>query len=331
MPTQAFRGAADSFGVVTKLFLKTNLAPNSVVCFNFSIPGMYESAQNSARYFQHVQDFARNESVVDRKLTFGIYMDGKSFFIRGKYFGSQDGWGTIKAEMLRTLPEPISDSTVETTDWLGSQLFFSDSDKLTQPLTGYNAHDDFFAKSVTVPEANPLTSDALNMYFAYIIANGTSASFKWSSMINLFGGPDSQINANPYSNLSSFPNRDSLWVVQHYARTPFTLSNYTNASFPSSIMRFVEGLNAALTAAMPGVNFGAYPNYIDPTLSQDQAKSLYYDAFPNGNETYTQLTQIKAQLDTYDLFWNPQSIPLPPRSPQLNLKKLLQRLLGFYV
>lgn len=51
---------------------------------------MYASAATATNAFLHIQNFARNASVVDRKLTFGLYLDGHAFLIRGTYFGSLD-------------------------------------------------------------------------------------------------------------------------------------------------------------------------------------------------------------------------------------------------
>ena len=65
----------------------------------------------------------------------------------------------------------------------------------------------------------------------------------------------------------------------------------------------MNGLNAALTNAMPGTTFGAYINYVDPSLSAAEAHELYY-----GQETYAKLLAIKNEVDPKHTFWNPQSI-----------------------
>lgn len=66
---------------------------------------------------------------------------------------------------------------------------------MAQPLTGYNAHEDFvnqaflsflslsllkfpqYAKSIATPESGPLTAKAVNSFFNYIIENGVNAPF----------------------------------------------------------------------------------------------------------------------------------------------------------
>ncbi|KAI4140180.1 MAG: hypothetical protein L6R39_005907, partial [Caloplaca ligustica] len=67
----ALRGAADSFGIVTTFYLQTQPAPTSVINWSFSIPNMFQSAATSANSLVHIQSFAQNASVVDRKLGMG--------------------------------------------------------------------------------------------------------------------------------------------------------------------------------------------------------------------------------------------------------------------
>ncbi len=62
-------------------------------------------------------------------------------------------------------------------------------------------------------------------------------------------------------------------MLQHYGYT-----GNTGSPFPPTELSFVDGLNTALESEMPGMNFAAYLNYVDPTLTAAQAHSLYYDA-----------------------------------------------------
>lgn len=68
-------------------------------------------------------------------------------------------------------------------------------------------------------------------------------------------------------------------------------------------MTFVDGLNTALTKAQPDGDFLAYPNYLDPELTPDEAATLYY-----GSATYSKLVKIKRDVDPKAVFWNPQAI-----------------------
>lgn len=324
----ACRGAADSFGIVTNFYLKTQPAPATVVNWQFSLPGMFSSAQTTTNAFLHLQAFAQNSAVVDRKLGMGMYFDGSGFSVSGyvclsillpppvamqtyrtgsdntdsinrTYFGSLDDFNNkIKPELLRTLPTPSS-SSVQAVDWIKSLTLLAGGTPLSQPLdrTQYTLHDDFFAKSVVVPQSTPLTATALNSYFDYIIKNGVNAANPWFSIINLYGGPDSQINV-PAVSSSAYSDRSALWVIQHYGFTP----NDPNP-FPSTGINFINELQNSLTSAQPGTTFTGYANYVDPSLTAAQAHTQYFDS-----ATYAKLLSIKNVVDPGKVFWNPQAV-----------------------
>ncbi|KAL8987516.1 MAG: hypothetical protein Q9177_003277 [Variospora cf. flavescens] len=293
----ALRGAADSFGIITTFYLQTVPAPSTVINWSFSIPNMFSSAATSAAALMHIQAFAQNASVVDRKLGMGMYMDGYGFSISGTYFGSlADFNAKIKPELLRTLPPPTA-STATSMTWLQSLTALANGQPLQQPTTGYDQHDSFFAKSLVVPSSSPLTLATWTAYFDHMIRNGVNAANPWFSIINLYGGPDSQINAKPVS-FSAYSDRSALWVIQHYGFT-----GNTAAPFPAAIIPFVQALSNSITNAQPGTVFSGYSNYVDPTLTPQQAHAAYYDA-----ATYSRLVGIKERVDPGKVFWNPQAV-----------------------
>ena len=293
----ALRGAADSFGIITTFHLQTLPAPASVVNWGYTIPGMYVSAATTAAVFEHIQAFSLNASVVDPGLGFGVHADGSSFSVSGTYIGDAAKFTNVIAPaLLSGLPTP-SASTVQNVDWIESLTLLAAPNPLQEPTEGYNLHDDFYAKSLVVPQSAPFTSAALESYFGYIIENGVNPPSPWFSIINLYGGPGSKINQVPATE-SAYSDRTALWVLQHYGYT----SN-TGSPFPPPELTFVQGLNDAITTAMPDTTFGAYLNYVDPTLSAAQAHELYF-----GAETYAKLLGLKAELDPGHLLWNPQSI-----------------------
>lgn len=98
----ALRGAADAFGIVTTFYLHTEAAPTTVINWSVSVPGMFVSSNTSANTFMHVQAFAKNSSVIDRKISFGMYMDGETFSIGGTYFGTLDRFHQVVS--LHVLP-----------------------------------------------------------------------------------------------------------------------------------------------------------------------------------------------------------------------------------
>lgn len=162
----------------------------------------------------------------------------------------------------------------------------SDKTTIKEPLTGYDEHDNFFAKSITVPEKDKLSANALNAFYTYIKKGAPTDYFV---IINLYGGPGSQINTKD-TTFAAYNDRDSLWVFQNYGITP--------PSIP-----FINGLNDAIINAQPKTTFGAYLNYVDPSYTAAQAHKLYY-----GDALYTKLAALKKKVDPTSVFWNPQAI-----------------------
>lgn len=91
---QALRGAADSFGIVSTFYLATKPAPASVVRYSFSISNIYSSITAATNIFLHLQDFARNASIVDRNISLRVNLNGRQFIIQGMYFGQLETFNT---------------------------------------------------------------------------------------------------------------------------------------------------------------------------------------------------------------------------------------------
>ncbi|KAL9632237.1 MAG: hypothetical protein Q9164_005440 [Protoblastenia rupestris] len=301
----ALRGDASDFGIITTFYLATFPAPETVVNWQYNLPGMFTDPQASAEVFQHIQSFALNTSLIDRNLGLGVYLDGGNFYISGTYFGPLSTFTeTLAPALLNGLPTP-SNTNVRALSWLDSLVALANNAPLAQPLTGYNAHDTFFAKSVTTPASDPLTAAQLNTYFTYIINNGVNkpeTTGYWFSIINLYGGQDSQINAVPTAD-AAYDERTSLWVAQHYTSSGST--DVDAPPLPGSGIEFVEGLNEALTSVMAGegVEFGAYQNYVDASLAAGMAHDLYYE-----DGTFARLVELKRLVDPGRVFWNPHSV-----------------------
>jgi hypothetical protein len=290
------RGAGSSIGIAVKFYLQTKAAPTSVVTFSYTFAGYMEDVDTAAAGFMHIQDFALNDTVVDRKLGFGMYTDlYNGLSITGTYVGDKDTFDTkIGPELLRTLPSTTT-SSVKEVDWISSLEWLGGADTLNTPAHGYNQHDNFFAKSVITPQSSPLTIEAWTSFVNYA-KQSSSPGVNWYSIIDLYGGADSQISTKDVD-FAAYSHRDALWTFQNYAYVD------SGNTFPASGIPFVEGLNNAVTRQMPDTVFDAYLNYVDPTLSADQAHELYY-----GDALYSQLKAIKTTVDPQNVFSNPQSL-----------------------
>lgn len=287
----ALRGAADSIGIITTFYFRTHPAPTSILNWGYTIPIANPSVAAAA--FSHIQSFALNTSIVDDRIGFGVTPSPSSWFINGTYRGDKATFeAKIAPALLHTLPKPSS-SSLKSLSWLASLADLWGS-PLPQPLSGYNAHDTFYAKSVLVPEATPLNDSALLSYFTYISNAPATFPASWFSELNLLGGPGSRINnPSPAAADSAYSGRGALWVLQHYSGIPSP-----SAGGVKKAIEFVNGLNDAL-----GVPYGGYLNYVDPELSAEEAHNIYYSP-----STYERLVSIKRRVDPDDVFWNPQAV-----------------------
>ena len=162
----ALRGAADSFGIVTRFHIQTNEAPKSVVNYDFNLKSVLRSKEAAADAFLKLQAFAQNASLVDRRLQLQVNVEAYRFDVVGLFWGSEDEFrsrvsmsllrvGTrltaqIMPEMLRGQPQPDKEYTlVQTIDWIGQLNFYAWA-PLTQPTSGYDQHDTFVGSRGTV-------------------------------------------------------------------------------------------------------------------------------------------------------------------------------------
>ncbi|KAF2688965.1 Glucooligosaccharide oxidase [Lentithecium fluviatile CBS 122367] len=289
----AMRGAAESFGVVCNFYLRTQEAPASVTYFSFQWgDALFKDKQAFTDVFMHIQDFSTNASVVDNRISYGIYLDGiAAYNLGGTFFGSPEEFNsTIMPELLRSIPAP-GKIIVQAYEWIPYLKLMSDRDAIEEPLTGYDEHDTFFAKSITVPESEGLARSTLDAFYDYI---STPAPTEYFVIINLYGGPGSAINMKD-TDFAAYADRDSLWVFQNYG--------HGDTIREQGSIDFVNGINEAIIEAQPDTHFGAYLNYVDPSYDAETAHELYY-----GEALYAKLDELKAKYDPKHIFWNPQSI-----------------------
>lgn len=248
----------------------------------------------------HLQDMAQNASVTTRDLSFGITLGTNGFQVRGVYLGSAGDFNnSIAPELLRGLPQPSTPTTVQELDWRANLEVLAGGSLEVSTTQPYTARDNFFAKSVAIPEPG-ISAAALRSYITYIANQGANppVPVSWFAIINLDGGADSQINARDVD-FSAYGHRNLMWTVQNYG---FVGADET---FPEAGIEFMNGLNQAITDVLAdeGVQYGAYINYADPTLGADEANRLYY-----GDELVSKLKRLKAALDPGNIFAHPQSI-----------------------
>ncbi|KAI3319860.1 Glucooligosaccharide oxidase [Xylariaceae sp. AK1471] len=285
----AMRGAADSFGIAVNFYLRTQPAPKTVIKWSVDVPEAMRSVEGAVTAFQHVQDFANNPSIVDRRLGLVLFLDHHRFSIEGQYLGDL---GTFTSSILPTLLHgfPQKGATkveYRQVDWLTCLRLLAGGMDI-EVGANYEEHHVFFAKSAAVPHPG-LSREALKNYFEFVMREGASAPVGYFLSAQLYGGADSQVTANKADD--AFGHRDTMWMFQHYAFVD------DKAVFPEEGMAFVEGVSAAL-----GAGFGAYNNYPDPLLAPGEAQRKYY------GEKLGRLAVLKGVLDPEDVFAHPQSV-----------------------
>ncbi|KAF4635820.1 hypothetical protein G7Y89_g2261 [Cudoniella acicularis] len=293
----AMRGAGDSFGIATHFYLQTEVAPTSVLYFTADLAASLKDASTAATGFEQLQNWTLTSPDLTPNITFGTYADGNgTFLIRGWCMDCNQTVFTndVFPEMIAGFPGAVP--TIQNLGWINALVALASPDPLAQPLGHlYTEHDTFYAKSVVTKNAEPLTYAALLSYWKYMITNQGQGPF--FSIINLYGGPGSQINV-PSPDSSAYSDRSALWVFQNYGHTASGLPPWDPAITP-----LIDGLNDAITQPQPDGDFTAYLNYVDPDLTPDMAAQEYY-----GASTYDKLLGLKKKFDSEFVFWNPQAI-----------------------
>jgi hypothetical protein len=124
----AIRGAAESFGIVTTFYLRTNQAPEAITYFALQWgDALFKDKSAFTSTFMHIQDFSLNTSIIDSRISYGIYLDGNTTYnLGGTFFGSVPEFNTtILPELLRGIPTPAN-ITVES--YVSKSLMFGVQD-----------------------------------------------------------------------------------------------------------------------------------------------------------------------------------------------------------
>lgn len=291
----AFRGAADSFGVIIRFHLRTVQAPDEVVVFSYEIEGIVRDVNEATAAFLNIQWVVQDpdSNIIDRDLSFGFYIHDGSWTIWGVFMRSQEVFESkIAPALLGGFKRPVK-KFVQAMAWLDALAWFSGnhSNDATE-----DAFDTFYAQSALIPEHNTLGEKFVRAYFETMRSASLDPSQSWYAVINLHGGPDSQISVP--ASASAYTHRETLWMIQHYGFS-------TNHLPPllDSTKAVITRLTSAARAGVPELSWGAEPNYHDPDMARAIAHSMHY-----GRGATRRLEALKSEIDPSEVFWNPQSI-----------------------
>ena len=167
-----------------------------------------------------------------------------------------------------------------------------DSIRLTPDHLERKSH--FFAKSLLVPETEPLSEEAMTTYWQHVIEASEALRGLWVSTFRLMGGHGSQVPQKDDS-WSAVSHRDALWIVQH--------DGATNEPDSEEIVKFVESSTKVLQDASKGARWKSFPSFLDPSFSREQAHKQYFSEV-----TLNRLSAFKKKWDPQNIFSNPHSV-----------------------
>ncbi|KAJ6594354.1 FAD-binding domain-containing protein [Mycena capillaripes] len=287
----ALRGAASSFGIVTQYTLKTHQAPATVVRYSYSFNNPNLSVDEFARLLDSYQTWGRT-APKELGIEANVWQGGKVVELGGYYMGSLSDFKVLSGSLLLATGPPNT-TYVQERSWVTALVEVNGGSSLStkgKPDT----HDTFFAKSLVIPTASPLTKTALSALAKHFATTQIPSTLSWFIQFELWGGGNSAISSLP-STATAYPHRAHLWTIQFYARS--------TSGWPAQGTAFVNGMVSSITDSMKGTTFGAYANYLDPLL--DGWRDKYYAT------NYGRLATLQKQVDPQGVFMKAQNIGAP--------------------
>ncbi|KAH8929879.1 Glucooligosaccharide oxidase [Atractiella rhizophila] len=298
----ALRGGGGGFGVVVEWTMQTEVAPSNVV---YQLLNWYPrdvAAWN--KIFLGYQDFSIHNTPSNWGTRFNIRNEGKGFpvtlQIEALWIGSQASADAAAAKLYAVIGKPDEVILYQSYNWIDGLTKIGGQPSLNTS-TFPHPTDNFYEASLMNPENYPINAAASSDYYNFIV-NSPQDQIDWFAQMftrmgqmELYGGKGSFFNTIP-EGATAFAHRDTLWTWQFYA----SAKDRTQLPYPQQGYDFVNGMKQQFLDNMPGADFGAYPNYIDPRLSD------WHDRYFEGN--YRRLLAIKKIYDPTGLFTKRQVI-----------------------
>ncbi|KAL1740275.1 hypothetical protein HDZ31DRAFT_47813, partial [Schizophyllum fasciatum] len=192
----AVRGSGASFGIVTSFVFATEPVPplgGTTFQFTWDLPAAQASSALAA-----FQDFVTGDipSTLGGEIVLmrGSASGNVSFQFFGVHWDDPRTFKNTVAPYMNLFRAP--DNTTQTQgDWMTvlKAWVFGDMDT----ATGVHPHDNFYAKSVMVPEETGLSQASIDAFIDYLATDGYDTELGWFVEIELYGGANSAINAVP--------------------------------------------------------------------------------------------------------------------------------------
>ncbi|KAK1219137.1 hypothetical protein PQX77_018156 [Marasmius sp. AFHP31] len=237
--------------------------PNPVPTYSIIFSYTWElDTQTASQALLDFQSFVTNTSDLPPEFGGGLTLskgttEGKlSFTLLGGWYGSQ---GTkldqVLAPFLGRMPKPDNEAR------LGNGTYIDSVKELGGGLdtsSKADTRDTFHTRSLMTPVGEPLSEDAVGRFVRYLSEEGWRSDTSWFMQIELYGGPNSKVNAVPVDE-SAFVRRDTLFTWQLYAS-----SSNNEPPYPEEGFTFVDG---AVNSIVGDRNdSSAYMYYVDDRL-----------------------------------------------------------------
>lgn len=105
-----------------------------------------------------------------------LWLTYTAFSISGVYWGSLQDYEAAIQPFANVLP---AGTTFKPTanDWITTLIGQSGATSLDVPLTGYNQHNTFFAKSLISSQQKPQTEQQLTSFFTFVADEGSISGY----------------------------------------------------------------------------------------------------------------------------------------------------------
>lgn len=168
------KGAASSFGIVTAFYFQTEAAPAGAVSFSVVIPDSEKATvAQRVKIYQSMQTYG---SSAPGEIALQLLLTNTTFAISGVYWGSLQEYEAAIAPFSALLPAGTTFKPTEA-NWIDTLISQSGATTLEVPLTGYNQHNTFFAKSLITSKQHALTDQQLTSFFNYIATQGNTSGY----------------------------------------------------------------------------------------------------------------------------------------------------------
>jgi hypothetical protein len=276
----AIRGAGASFGIVTEFVFQSIPAPPSLVAYTYA----WSPSNSTLRAEVHKawQKWSA-EVPLPRELSSTLTIRSTAVIVSGVFVGTKTEFETLNIPSYFPTPESVTEDVY--TDY--HQLSIDLSTEIAS--AGQSSPSYFYAKDIIFRNETRIPDAVIDQFSQYLDTVPSDATF-WVVNFELGGGFLGTIPASA----TAFPHRDGTFVALSYAQTSGSVSNTT--------VSFLDGLNTVMTSGNPDAFYGQYAGYIDPKEDADMARRGYW------NTNLPKLEAIKAFLDPYDVFHNPQSV-----------------------